>query len=145
MQHGKIDAFTSRFFGTMKQTAEDFKPWTNPIDDGTEFADYSEGADKPVEDTAEPEVQPAPVTIIEETVIIEIIEVVEEPEVPSYDEPEYTNEDDYEYYEDYGCEDCYENGYEPFYQPPSKGDLGLVVGAAAFQTIMPMLVFNALE
>ena len=40
------------------QTSEDFKNWTYPGDQIPELADYSEGADRSVEETVEPVVEP---------------------------------------------------------------------------------------
>ena len=80
----------------MKRAGDEFMPWTNPdsveiefadYSEGAdrEFADYSEGADMPVEEkeVTEP-VQPTPITIIDETVII-VIEKIVKPEEPTTD------------------------------------------------------------
>ena len=54
-----------------------------------------------------------------------------------------TNDEDWtvDSCDDYNCEDCYPNCYEP----PSKGDLITMVATAFWQVTMPMLVFNAVE
>ena len=160
MQHGQIDAFaqklqatSSRFLVGQKDSTDDasFNPewWAENGD--LEFADYSEGADRPEEtaSTEEP-AAPTPITIIEETVIV-VVEDQSEPEpVDDYAGEEY-NPDDYDmdydydydydndYYEEEPCETCYANGYEP----PQKGDLGSIVFISFWQVTVPMLVFNA--
>ena len=86
MQHGQIDAFaqklqaaSGRFLVGQKDSTDDasFNPewWAENGD--LEFADYSEGADRP--ETAASTEEPAPITIIEETVIV-VVEDQPEPE-----------------------------------------------------------------
>ena len=54
----------------------------------------------------------------------------------------YGSEYDYDYFYDEDlCETCLPNGYEP----PKKGDLGLMLGAALWQVAMPMFVFHRAE
>lgn len=136
-----------------KDAGDAFNPiWSaEPTDEEAEFefADYSEGADRSVTDQVEEQVTPAPVTIIEETVIIVIEETepVTATEVPenvadvyTEDDEEYYTEDDGEYtdYEDYGDEWDDDYGYET----PSKSDLATIVAVAFWQVSMPMMVFN---
>lgn len=129
-----------------KDAGDAFNPiWSGePTDEEAEFefADYSEGADRSVTDQVEEQVAPAPVTIIEETVII----VIEETEVPEVVADEYAEEeDDEEYtdYEDYGDEEYGDEWDDEYgYEEPSKGDVATIVAVAFWQVSMPIMVFN---
>ena len=103
--------------------------WTDPSDvaDDEEIADYEIDYVPEEPEQQEPEQEPT------EAVKPEIIE----PEDGSPEEYDYEYTDE-EYYED----DYY---YDYYYEPPSKGDLGALVGAAFWQVTMPMLVFNAVQ
>ena len=158
MQHGQIDAFaqklqaaSGRFLVGQKDSTDDasFNPewWAENGD--LEFADYSEGADRP--ETAASTEEPAPITIIEETVIVVVEDQPEPEDEEIYDGEEY-NPDydldydmdydyDYDYYDEDPCETCLPNGYDP----PKKGDLGAIVGVSFWQVTMPMLVLNAVQ
>ena len=150
MQHGQIDTFAqklqavnSRFLVGQKDSSDDasFNPewWAENGD--LEFADYSEGADRS-EEVATPTEGPAPITIIEETVIVVIEEQEEPEEQETYDceDCDYNYDVDYDYDYDYDMDD-----YEEPYEPPQKSDLGSIVFISFWQVTMPMLVFNAVQ
>ena len=108
MQHGQIDTFaqklqatSSRFLVGQKDSTDDasFNPEWWAENGNLEFADYSEGADRPEATTSTEE--PAPITIIEETVIVVVEDQPEPEDEEIYDGEEYNPDYDLDYDMDY--------------------------------------------